>query len=126
MMDKEKNNKNGEGKSTSSKPARIISSVEDRAGDLLKQAMIGIIHNGFGDLTMRQMAILLLIKDQGMIVTDLSKKMEISLSSVSRSASALEKKKLVRRSRPGRYVIISATPKGQAVIGKLVMNVTKR
>jgi len=128
MMDMEEQKRSAvEGlDSEPARQARTISNVEEQAGDLLKRAILGIIRNGYGDLTMRQMAMLLLTKDEGMIVTDLSNEMGISLSSVSRSASTLEKKRLVRRNRPGRNVIISATPKGQAVIGKSVMNVTRK
>ena len=105
--------------------ARSSSTDEHLAGELLQKAIIGIIRNGHGDLTMRQMAILLLTREKKINITDLAKLLGISLSSVSRSANTLERKKFIRRKRVDRNVFINTTPKGEAIIGKSVMEVTK-
>lgn len=99
---------------------------EDHAGRLLTLVFEGIISNGMGDLTMRQMAIFLSVSNKdGLTLTEISKRFNISISSVSRSVDVLTTKGVLRRNRDGRFVQLFMTPKGKAVIGRAISSINK-
>lgn len=104
---------------------RSSSSEEDNAGQLLKKAIIGIIKNGYDGLTMRQMAILLLTREKQITITNLSKILCVPVPSITKSSDTLEKKNLIRRKKIKKSVYIIATPKGEAVIGKSIIEIIK-
>jgi len=105
---------------------RASCTLEQHASELLRDAFVGILENGFGELTMRQMAILLVISDQRASVSELGNRLGIKISSVSRSCDMLGRKGIARRERNGKNVIISITPMGKAVIGRALTAITAK
>lgn len=102
--------------------------TEDKAAGLVTRMFHGLVGSQCGDLTMRQMAILLESSTQPIGISDLADKLGIPKSSVSRSCDYLEKNELVRRQRlngdDSRRVTIEPTPQGIALIGKAICCVT--
>lgn len=98
--------------------------TEDKAAGLITRMFQGLVSTQCGDLTMRQMAILLEASVQPIGVSDLGEKLGIPKSSVSRSCDYLEKNDLIRRQRlipeDSRRVMIEPTPRGLALIGKAI------
>lgn len=89
-------------------------------------AMIcGYIRQEADDLSIRQIAVLVRIAQRPMEITPLALELGLSLSTVSRSIDALEKLKLARRTRKGRYVTAHATPLGEAKVGRLMNSMAR-
>lgn len=82
----------------------------------------GYIRQEGDDLSVRQLAVLVQIAQQPMEITPLANSLGLSLSTVSRSIDALEKLKLARRARNGKFVTAIATPLGHAKVGRLMAN----
>ena len=103
---------------------------ERQAAMLVTKMFNGLVNTQCGELTMRQMAILLESSHQPFGVSEIAEKLRISKSSVSRSCDFLEKNKLIRRSRQSsddsRRVSIEPTPQGLALIGKALNCVAKK
>ena len=104
-----------------------------RGRDLCEDALIrtvdniicGYIRQEGDDLSVRQLAVLIQIAQQPMEITPLANSLGLSLSTVSRSIDALEKLKLARRERNGRFVTAIATPFGHAKVGRLMVNASQ-
>ena len=112
--------------SLATQPARTVCDREVLAGRILKDAFGGILENTIGDLTMRQMAIFMNVSEtNGMTMSDISKVLNISMSSISRSVDALENKKVIRRQRDGKYVRLFLRPRGEAMMGRALSSITK-
>ena len=97
---------------------------EEKAAALVTKMFHGLVSTQCGELTMRQMAILLESSVNPIGVSEIADKLGISKSSVSRSCDYLEKNDLARRMRQApedsRRVTIAPTPRGLALIGKAI------
>jgi DNA-binding MarR family transcriptional regulator len=102
---------------------------ERQAAILVAKMFNGLVSTQCGELTMRQMAILLESSHRPIGASEIADKLGISKSSVSRSCDFLEKNNLARRSRQSpddsRRVSIEPTPQGLALIGKALNCVAK-
>jgi DNA-binding MarR family transcriptional regulator len=99
---------------------------ENRANELLCMAFEGIIENEMSDLTMRQMAIFMNVSRQdGMVISELAKRLNVPLSSISRSVDVLTTKGVVKRDRQGRNVHIYMTHRGWALVGRTISSISR-
>ncbi len=104
--------------------ARTSSTTEHHASELLRLVFLGILDNDFGDLTMRQMAILLLVSVKRLPIGEIATLLSIPAASVSKSCDMLQRKKVVMRQREGKSVFVRITPRGKAVVGRAVSTIT--
>lgn len=104
--------------------AAVIS--EAHAQDVLRSAFIGIIDHGFDELTVRQLGILFLVRDEKHAISDIAEKLSISISSASRSCTTLCTKKLTRSEPDGHKRMISLSPKGEAMIGRAMSTIIQK
>lgn len=100
--------------------------VEVRAEDLLLCATIGLVKSGFDELTLRQLAILFIIRDGTNSVSGVSQELGISMSSTSRSCSMLTQRGFCRGEFRGKRKILSLSPKGEAMVGKAVSTIATK
>jgi len=99
---------------------------EDALIRTVDNVICGYIRQEGDDLSVRQLAVLVQIAQQPLEITPLANALGLSLSTVSRSIDALEKLKLARRERNGKFVKALATPLGHAKVGRLMANVISR
>lgn len=99
---------------------------EDNLIRTVDNVICGYIRQEGDDLSVRQLAVLVQIAQEPLEITPLAAALGLSLSTVSRSIDALEKLKLARRERRGKYVKALATPLGHAKVGRLMANVMTR
>lgn len=99
---------------------------EDALIRTIDNIICGYIRQEGDDLSVRQLAVLVQIAQQRMEITPLANALGLSLSTVSRSIDALEKLKLARRERNGKFVTAIATPLGHAKVGRLMANAATR
>lgn len=106
----------------------ILASVisEAHAQEVLRSAFIGIIDHGFDELTVRQLGILFLVRDEKHAISDIAEKLSISISSASRSCTTLCTKKLTRSEPDGHKRMVSLTPKGEAMIGRAMTTIIQK
>lgn len=105
-------------------------SISARGCDHSEEALVRTVENiicGYikeegDDLSVRQLAVLIRVAQIPMVMTPLAADLGLSLSAVSRCVDALEKIKLARRQRKGKFVTVYATPLGQAKVGRLMAN----
>lgn len=95
---------------------------EDALIRTIDNIICGYIRQQGDDLSVRQLAILVQIAQRPMEITPLANSLGLSLSTVSRSIDTLEKIKLARRERNGKFVTAIATPLGHAKVGRLMAN----
>lgn len=100
--------------------------IETRAVDMLASAICHHVREEDCELTMRQTAVLLTVRHHPDAVCSIAKSLNVSDAAASRAIDALQKNQLVRRDRPvenRNRVIVSITPKGNALVGRLLEGV---
>jgi DNA-binding MarR family transcriptional regulator len=117
MMDGLVDNACGKGRGCESHEDELIRTID--------KVICGYIRQEGDDLSVRQLAVLVQIAQQPMEITPLANSLRLSLSTVSRSIDALEKLKLARRARNGKFVTALATPLGHAKVGRLMANAVR-
>jgi DNA-binding MarR family transcriptional regulator len=100
--------------------------IETRTVDMLASAICHHVREEECELTMRQIAILLTVRYDPDAVGSIAQSLKVSDAAVSRAIDVLQKHQLVRRNRlpeNRNRVIVSITPKGQALVGRLLEGV---
>lgn len=97
--------------------------LEVHAQEVLRAAFIGIIDHGFDELTVRQLGVLFLVRDEKLAVSTIAERLSISISSASRCCSTLRSKGLTRSESIGHKRMISLAPKGEATIGRAMSTI---
>lgn len=100
--------------------------IETQAVDMLAHAICHHVREEECELTMRQIAVLLTVRHSSDAVCSIAQSLKVSDAAASRAIDALQKHQLVRRDRlqeRRNRVTVSITPKGQALVGRLLQGV---
>ncbi|MFZ3481663.1 MarR family transcriptional regulator [Sphingomonas sp. 3-13AW] len=100
--------------------------IETQAVDMLAFAICHHVREEECELTMRQTAVLLTVRNKPDAVCSIAQSLKVSDAAASRAIDALQKHGLVRRARlpeSRNRVTVSITPKGQALVGRLLQGV---
>jgi DNA-binding MarR family transcriptional regulator len=100
--------------------------IETRAVDMLASAICHHVREEECELTMRQTAVLLTVRYHPDAVCSIAKSLKVSDAAASRAIDVLQKHQLVKRARlqeNRNRVIVSITPRGQALVGRLLEGV---
>jgi DNA-binding MarR family transcriptional regulator len=100
--------------------------IETRAVDMLASAICHHVREEECELTMRQIAVLLTVRYHPDSVSSIAQSLKVSDAATSRAIDALQKHQLVRRDRLPESrckVTVSITPKGRALVGRLLEGV---
>lgn len=92
---------------------------------MVDRIICGYIRQEGDDLSVRQLAVLVQIAQNPMEITPLANSLRLPLPTISRSIDTLEKLKLAKRSKKGKFVTAMATPLGQAKVGRLMANISR-
>lgn len=84
-----------------------------------------MILNKHDALTVRQMAILFAVSQNSYFVREISEKLNIPISSVSKCCDTLQRHGYINREPRGRQCVIKITPTGDASIGKTISAIAK-
>lgn len=100
--------------------------IETRVIDMLAAAICHHVREEECELTTRQIAILLTVRYSPDAVCSIAKSLNVSDAAASRAIDVLQKHQLVRRTRleeNRNRVSVSITPRGQALVGRLLEGV---
>lgn len=100
--------------------------IETRAVDMLASAICHHVREEECELTMRQIAVLLTVRYHPDAVCSIAQSLKVSDAAASRAIDALQRHQLVRRDRlqeSRNRVTVSITPKGHALVGRLLQGV---
>jgi DNA-binding MarR family transcriptional regulator len=103
-------------------PTRDYDINEEKLIKTVENIICGYIKEEGDDLSVRQLAVLIRVAQTPMVMTPLATDLGLSLSAVSRCVDALEKIKLAKRQKSGKFVTVYATALGQAKVGQLMAN----
>lgn len=106
-------------------PFRMENPEEEDLIRMVDRIICGYIRREGDDLSVRQLAVLVQIAQNPMEITPLANSLGLGLPTVSRSIDTLEKLKLAKRSKSGKFVTAMATPLGQAKVGRLMANISR-
>ncbi len=99
--------------------------TETRAVDMLAMAICHHVREEECELTMRQIAILLHVRHDANGIGSVGQALRISDAAVSRAVDVLQRHQLVRRARVGQRVTVGITPRGIAMVGRLLPGMTE-